>query len=530
MQLTTIDLHSVARAVAGLDSWKELNPSAPVHLMLSNIKDHKDRITLQRLLGEETMREILRIEDPAAPPPMPPAAPNTGLHTIPDLPDHVRLSADQESAASRVGLWEREYTAWAGTMANQTPNLFHQAGALFLGGVAIGRRMFIPATWGEEIFPNFYFMNVAISTFYKKTAALRLAEKTMRAAMPHMLLPEPGSPENFIKLLSNRLPDNYEQMVPEDKTRAEKGTSFAAQRAIIRDELSGLFKSMGKDFMAGMKERVMQMYDCPPLLEFSTNSKGVITVRSVAVSIYGSTTPAELGLALSYTDWSNGLLARFALLTPEPEYAERPEPDAFRANMDLIERLEKLHKLLPQPPSPLGMDVNSPPDAWALASPIWEYVRRYEKALRHMTRADGPLDDRLRGVYGRLHVQALKVAITLCALDWADMGDPGVKPIVTPSYWFRAQQIVETWRASAHRLLFDISQSEDSNTESRILKHLGSYPDGETLYELTNRTKLPRRAIQDALSSLIASGMVKETERKPQRGPTAKAYARCEVE
>ncbi len=37
-----------------------------------------------------------------------------------------------------------------------------------------------------------------------------------------------------------------------------------------------------------------------------------------------------------------------------------------------------------------------------------------------MTAPNSALDDRLRAIYGRLHVQAIKVAILLAALDWAD--------------------------------------------------------------------------------------------------------------
>jgi predicted helicase len=55
-------------------------------------------------------------------------------------------------------------------------------------------------------------------------------------------------------------------------------------------------------------------------------------------------------------------------------------------------------------------------------------VHAYEQALRSMTAPSSSLDDRLRAIYGRLHVQAIKVAILLAALDWADSGDLTPQP------------------------------------------------------------------------------------------------------
>ena len=43
------------------------------------------------------------------------------------------------------------------------------------------------------------------------------------------------------------------------------------------------------------------------------------------------------------------------------------------------------------------------------------------------------------------------------------------RPNVNTTHWYRAQQIVETWRASAHRLLANLGESEETRLENRIL-------------------------------------------------------------
>ena len=118
-------------------------------------------------------------------------------------------------------------------------------------------------------------MLVAVSTYYRKSAGLSLAVDLARAAIPHMLLPQPGSPEAFMSMLGGVLPPNFESLPQRDRDRLTKGNAFAAQRGIVRDELSALFKSFGRDFMAGMKELLMQLYDCPDHLDSNTNNRGI---------------------------------------------------------------------------------------------------------------------------------------------------------------------------------------------------------------------------------------------------------------
>jgi hypothetical protein len=175
----------------------------------------------------------------------------------------------------------------------------------------------------------------------------------------------------------------------------------------VRDELSGLFKSLSRDYMAGMKELLMQLYDGPTCLDSTTHHRGLVVIRDAALSILGAATPAELAVSLSVNDWYNGTLARFALLTPEPDYAERPVTTETALPESLVRQLRQLHEALPAPPGPEALGDTPRLESWSLvASDLWEPLHTYERVLRAMTAPTSPLDDRLRTVYGRLHVQA----------------------------------------------------------------------------------------------------------------------------
>jgi hypothetical protein len=150
--------------------------------------------------------------------------------------------------------WLAQYMDWAGTTGNQTPMIFHQAAGLWLLATAVGRRLYGEAPWGVKIYPNLYLMLVAGTTFYRKSTAYKLAEQVARQAIPHMLMPTPGSPERFQEALAGRMPSNFDKLVREQQERLTKAQPFAAQRGLLKDEVAGLFGAINKrDYMVGVR-------------------------------------------------------------------------------------------------------------------------------------------------------------------------------------------------------------------------------------------------------------------------------------
>jgi hypothetical protein len=525
--LSPQDTYVLARALAGME-WQSLPCSPLARLILSNtdpaIPDHLKE--LRRLLGPTGLHAVW-IVDPHGPAPESSYSRSEEVNVVPELPVAARLTEEQQQQAAEVGQWLDDYMAWAGSAANETPLIFHQGAGLWLAALAIGRRLYIHTPWGQRVFPNVYLMLVAISTYYRKSAGLSLAVDLARAAFPHMLLPQPGSPEAFMCMLGGVLPPNFDSLSLRDRERLNRGNTFAAQRGIARDELSALFKSFGRDFMAGMKELIMQLYDCPEHLDSNTNNRGLVVIQDAALSILGAATPAELAASLTVADWHNGTLARFILLTPEPEYAERPASKDHLLPASLTSLIRQLHETLPAPPGPLAMGDAAPLEPWSLAATdLWPPLWAYEQALRAMTAPSAPLDDRLRGVYGRLHIQALKTAIILAALDWISLGERRQsRPVVRAAHWYRAQQMAEAWRASAHRLLHDLGENEESRLETRILKLLSGQPGGLSVRDIYRTLRSPRKPVLESLKALEQDGqIVCEAQRTGLRGPATEFY------
>ncbi len=524
--LSASDVYVFARALVGL-GWQDLPCSPLARLLLSNVSSPDDLQALRHLLGTPGLQAVIKV-DPYGSAPEEERRRSGEVNVVPALPAAAQLTAEQQQQAAEVGRWLDEYVGWAGRAANETPLAFHQGAGLWLAALAIGRRLYVHTPWGQRVFPNLYVMLVAVSTYYRKSAGLSLASDVARAAVPHLILPQPGSPEAFLSMLGGVLPPNFDEIATRDRDRLLKGNRFAAQRGIVRDELSAMFKSFGRDFMAGMKELLMQMYDCPDYLDSNTNNRGLVVIRDAALSMLGAATPAELSTALSPGDWFNGTLARFVLLTPETDYVERPAAAETTLPDSLVRTLHQLHEALPVPAEPQAIGDRQPTvEPWSLtATELWPPLHAYEQALRQMTAPEAPLDDRLRAVYGRLHVQALKVAIGLAALDWITLGERRQsRPVVRAAHWYCAQEIVETWRASAHRLLHDLGDSEESRLETRILKLLAAQPGSLSVRSIYRTLRSPRKPVIEALKALEQDGQVElDFVRSGQHGPKAEAY------
>jgi hypothetical protein len=187
---------------------------------------------------------------------------------------------------------------------------------------------------------------------------------------------------------------------------------------------------------------------------------------------------------------------------------ERPASRESLTPTDLANRLQRLHEKLPEPPLPDVFGDKQVGEAWSLTADIWSACHAYEQALRAMTAPSSSLDDRLRAIYGRLHVQAIKIAILLAALDWADDEQAPPRPKVTAAHWYRAQGIVEEWRASAHRLLADLGENEEGRLENRVLGLLKVCGGSATVRDLYRALRAPRKTVLETLKALEEDGRV----------------------
>jgi DNA-binding transcriptional ArsR family regulator len=514
MSLSEQDMYVLSRVMAGLNI-DGLPLSTGVSLLLDTLDLNKpgDYQQLQRVLREANLLSTVLGKDPHSPPP---SADSGEQICVPSLPREAQLTDAALRASGGVGGWLDEFTAWAACRAPMTPPSFITAGGVWTLSLAIARRCSLHLH--APIFPHLYILWIAPTSIFRKTTALDTVADLVKAAMPHMLLPEENTPEAFITTLAGRKPPNYEELRPCDKLMDDLGRAFAAQQGILIDEASSLLGAARKDYMQGFVETVLRLYDAADSYTRNVRGEGRVTIRDGSLCLLGATTPQAL-LRVGGGAWATGEYARYGMLYPErimPFDLGSADPRTYPPPAALVSRLGRLHSALPMPPQ--DEDTRPAPLHALFDADAFTAYAAYAKAVTYdMLKEKGVEDTRIHPNYARMHIQAVKIALSLAAVDWADEGANGAIR-VTLGHWARGQTIAETWRSSLHHLLAAIDRGDEVGHQDKLLAVLERAEAGLSVRELSRSTHLTYKEIEATLRVLREGGMVEETLRKNPNG------------
>ena len=105
---------------------------------------------------------------------------------IPDLPQAARLTPELESQGAEAGRWLDAYVSFACDVSPLTPLELHQSAGLWLGSVAISRRVRLRLRH-DDLYPNLLVLWICDTTIYAKTTGLNIAKLLARTVFPHLL-------------------------------------------------------------------------------------------------------------------------------------------------------------------------------------------------------------------------------------------------------------------------------------------------------------------------------------------------------
>lgn len=445
---------------------------------------------------------------------------------MPELPKIAQLSEAQIKQGRKAGKFIDDYMAFAMKDAPMSPPLFHQTYALAILSSAIARRVFV-SVGTSAIYPNLYIMLSAPSTLYTKTTGYKSAMKLFETAgLSHMLLPDGVTPQSLITELSNRTPDNKD-WAKEDKDDWERERMFAGQRAWWIDEAARLLSQFQQKHLAELLPIVLRLYECEQKIRVSTQVRGRETVRNAYLTICGPTTPAALREHLNTTEhWSNGLFARFLLVSPDTAPVRVFYPDPFPVPPALAKQLNQLaFERLEQPKESLLGPTPAPPAIEAKVEPeVKQHWDNYHAAMFDLI-SQKKVTERLHACYGRLHEKAIKISMLLAAADWVKMAK-GNPLVIRSVHWYRAQEMTEGYRASLHRVIEDAStptESADDILAEKVVTRVQTSARNsrrEIAIDLHMQTGAKRTQLDMVIDQLLRDGVLIEKEIKGTRGPS----------
>ena len=168
------------------------------------------------------------------------------------------------------------------------------------------------------------------------------------------------------------------------------------------------------------------------------------------------------------------------------------------------------------------------PGALRLKVECWEPCQQYGDWLRRKCDPgqDTELDDRLKGVYGRMHVQAFKLAALFAALDWVKTSDE--TPTVTVDHWQAAQALAEGWRGSATVCWSSLTAAGSHHRTSPAGTDAKQYPgegqQGIELRDLYRQMHITAKVGRQVAQELVKAGLVVEARISGAEAYTAIEY------
>ncbi|MHB0858826.1 MAG: DUF3987 domain-containing protein [Anaerolineae bacterium] len=449
------------------------------------------------------------------------------VEDMPELPSAAQLTPSQEREAEEAGRWIAGYVDFASQASPLTPRAFHVAAGLFAGSLAIARRLHLPVST-TKIYPNLYILFVGHSTLPRKTTAMGVLRGLLRAAeMRPFLLADRQTPEGLITDLGYSVQPTFDSMTSTDQDLWLQERSLAAQRGWLLEEASQLLDSFNRDYSAGLLPLVLDLYDCPDEgARRNTVSRGNERVREPYLSIFGAATYVALQAHLAeQVHWHNGLWPRFALVPDDTTGVWKfwPPPLAFPSalvdplrylarglltlpEVSLVTRPSSGHDANERPCREVVLDSDLVSHGVLIEPQAWTHWEAYARAMGYDLIKYRPigLPEQFDASYGRLGTMLIKVAMILAAFDTAEL------PVtVCDRHVYRAQQIVEGWRASLHHVLGRSQTTQENNLETRIVAKLADLGEGWTTRRDLQRSLhvgLPR--LQPALDALVAAGAI----------------------
>lgn len=382
------------------------------------------------------------------------------------------MGAAGAMSGPHLGRWEplsgvlADYEAYW-TPTTDAPRVYHVAAGLVVVAATVENRVYLPFG-GEHLYPNLFALLLGPSSFYRKSTCIAKARRTL--ARLHEgggnngpLLPDEFSREAFLKKLSER-----------------------GQGLLTYSEFSGALATFSRDYMAGTKELLADLYDSPEHYVRMVGSQ-TWTLRDVCLSI----------LAASQTDWfleklkagdvRGGFLARFSYW---PAFEKRrfiavpPEPDSVTGNR-LVTGLNELRNVR-------GAAVLPPSERDRYSA----WLAQHEHDLHRSPKAG-----ELSTFWSRLSIMTLKFAMLIQLAHNRAL-------VISPLALDRAVELTEFLK-SALRHLFDeeFAFTRSMQDRQRVLRLVRSRP-GIAFRDLLRASSLLKRDLAPVLETLVEEGLV----------------------
>jgi hypothetical protein len=389
--------------------------------------------------------------------------------------------ADSDIAAARKRLgaalpttgWLADYVRVV-TPLTDTPVEFSLISGMCALSTALGNSLWYE-TWGQRVYPHLWAVLVAPSSFWRKSTAINMAERLVAEAEESRVLPSDFSREKFLEELSVR-----------------------PVGMLSLKDFGGFLANLGRDYMAGTREMMTELYDGPEMYSRALKGKTYV-VRRPAITLLAATTLDWLESRITEGDLRGGFLGRFLFVTA----TDKASPKGLTGGMDGLIRMhlrDDLRALAETPESEVR-----------LTRPARELLDTWLAGWEDEVTSSHHATD-LTGFAVRLQIYVLKFAViyrasTVVRDEPGSVVEIGIEPLRSAIAYCRV-----LWANVTALIDEEIAVSADAKQLRRIKRGIGA---GITRSELLKVSKLAARDFDKYLDTLVQTGEVIRSKKLP---------------
>jgi hypothetical protein len=393
-----------------------------------------------------------------------------------------------------VGNFIQEYIRYGETVTDSYSDYWF-AGGLFCLAVAVNRGAVIILRQGK-VFTNVWINILGLSSISRKSTVLDKVDQTLAAANidPESKMPDEFSPEAMIERLDSH-PRAY----------------------MLKDESAGMLAVMKKDYMRGLKDTLMELYDGKDInRELRTSrrkaDKTSFRVENPYLCLMLATTPSSFAANTELLDVISGWLPRFLHFFPNhikerwmPLEEGVPENDRLSAKCQA--RLIKIRQVFYDRAEPLRMHISEEARAYFSS---WQKQRETELQKNR--------DDRGSQFFSRLEIYAVKMAM-LFTIGQADFKE-GME--ISLDHMQEACRLVDEYFMPMAMTVADlVGKATDKNNLDKVMAILTSQGGKMKRRDLGRKSHLRAKDLNEALGSLQEFGEIElVTVSNPKGEPT----------
>ena len=184
----------------------------------------------------------------------------------------------------------KSFVDYAKEQTDSPEKFLLMSGLIALAG-AVGNRIWVRA-WGQRIFPNIWVLLIAPSGIYRKNTAIDLGLNLLRKASEGRLAPADFSREAWLD-----------------------GLKVNPSQVMVSKEFGELLTKLSRDYMAGTKETLTDLFTSVPVYERVTKGGGIVKIEWPCISLIGGSSLIWLQERLKNSDFEGGFMARFLIVT-----------------------------------------------------------------------------------------------------------------------------------------------------------------------------------------------------------------------